>query len=196
MTQPVPPEQIEELEELHPGLKKRTYRPTSPKDPRYNCVAWSVNRSDLFLWPGGDPVRRRGNDASTLQYWPQEYAHADELAAITLFLNDHGYTPISDGTLVHGREKVAVYLRQERAVRRRGKDLLIEVAEDPFHLALQREGGWWASKMGQSIDIEHPHAEDLLYIDDNTNGSILREWVLFFARPRRPATWCSPILPL
>lgn len=88
----LPPEQLIELERLHPGLKDCTYRPTSLADPSYNCLSWSVNRDDLALWPGGEPVRPRNNAAATKIYWPQKYVHPDEFTAIKMFLEDHGYT--------------------------------------------------------------------------------------------------------
>lgn len=44
------------IEQLFPGLQGTSFEITSPRDRRYNCVAWAANDTRRWWWPGEAPV--------------------------------------------------------------------------------------------------------------------------------------------
>jgi hypothetical protein len=42
------------LERKLPKIKDAEYKVTSPESRRYNCIAWSLGRVDMWIWP--DPI--------------------------------------------------------------------------------------------------------------------------------------------
>jgi len=106
------------------------YEITSPRDGRYNCVAFAVGDTSHFwydidikgyFWPPGIP------SADTLDGWIQVFVK-------------HGYVETEDRTLEPDYEKIAIYA----------------TSETPEHVARQKGSGVWTSKMGKGHDIEHP----------------------------------------
>lgn len=39
------------LEIKLPKIKEVGYKVTSPESRRYNCIAWSIGRVDIWIWP-------------------------------------------------------------------------------------------------------------------------------------------------
>lgn len=135
-----------------PKLTEANSRPTSPYDESYNCIAWAAEDTGYWWWP----------DAMGQAFWPFGVPREETIEAFVHAYGLHGYTQRSDETLEPGKQKVAIYA--DRA----GK---------PTHAARQLADGWWASKLGQDIDIEH----DFSALDGPAYGRV----AVILARPAR-----------
>ncbi len=118
-----------ELEQDCRSLGNSPYKITSPRDPKYNCIAYAVGDLSQF-W---DQISIRG------YYWPPGAGSVDTLAGWVSIFEIHGYTETTDRTLEIEYEKIAIY----------------ESADGPEHVARQKASGLWTSKMGKGVDIEH-----------------------------------------
>jgi len=118
-----------ELEELCPGLKECPYKITSPRDPRYNCVAYAVGDLKAFWYNAGV----RG------YYWPPGAGSAETIEGWTKVFELHGYKETQDRTLQPEYEKIAIYAS----------------VDGPEHVARQKASGVWTSKTGKGVDMEH-----------------------------------------
>jgi hypothetical protein len=118
-----------ELEEDCPGLRESSYKITSPKDPKYNCIAFAAG--DTSQW--WEDVRIRG------YYWPAGAQPADTLQGWMRIFEIHGYVETEDRTLEIDYEKIAIYAS----------------ADGPEHVARQKASGVWTSKAGRGVDMEH-----------------------------------------
>jgi hypothetical protein len=110
-----------------PGLTAENYRVTSPGSWEYNCIAWAVGVTDAWWWPV--PGR----------YWPPEVPREETIAAFLSAFALYGYTSSANAEIEAGAEKIVLYA----------------TGETPTHAARQLPGGWWTSKLGPNIDIEH-----------------------------------------
>ncbi|MGI8979309.1 MAG: DUF7689 domain-containing protein [Pirellulaceae bacterium] len=118
------------LQPKFPQLTAANSRLTSPADEEYNCIAWAAENSDRWWWPDGQQQF----------YWPPSVSRVETLAAFVEAYGTLGYRERTGAALEVGKQKVAIYASPQ------GK---------PTHAARQRPDGWWASKLGQIIDIEH-----------------------------------------
>lgn len=134
-----------ELEQDCPGLAETEYEIKSPRDPRYNCVAFAVGDTSQFWYEVGI----RG------YYWPPGTPSADTLEGWLKVFTDHGYTEADDDSLEPEYEKVAIYASPE----------------GPEHVARQKASGVWTSKMGKGHDIEHAK---LAALEGETMGTVVR----------------------
>ena len=74
------------LEDVFPGLRGQSYRITSPKDHRYNCIALAVGDPQNWWWPD-----EAGQDA-----WPAGVARAETVAAFRDAFATLGYVACDD----------------------------------------------------------------------------------------------------
>ncbi|MXW25996.1 MAG: hypothetical protein F4Z77_06890 [Dehalococcoidia bacterium] len=148
---PPPPE--EELEIVFPGLSGVSWEVASPQDTTYNCVAFAIGEVDRWWWPLALPASGG--------YWPQDSPRAETLEAFRATLQGRGFMPVEDEALVEGVSKLALFARSARVV----------------HVAVQREDGRWASKLGTQWDIVHP----LRALEGEEYGSV----AAILARPTR-----------
>lgn len=121
---------IKLMQPQFPNLSENNCRPTSPIDEGYNCIAWAAGDTEKWWWP----------DAMGQHYWPPGVSRNETIEAFVQAYGLQGYSVRTDETLVPGKQKIAIYADSN------GK---------PTHAARQLADGWWASKLGQSIDIEH-----------------------------------------
>lgn len=135
-----------------PNLTESNSRPTSPYDESYNCIAWAADDTDYWWWP----------DAMGQHYWPPNVPREETIEAFVQAFGVQGYEQRSDTTLEPGRQKVAIYTDRNG---------------NPKHAARQLPDGWWASKLGQHIDIEHEFAA----LDGPGYGTV----AVILARPAR-----------
>ncbi len=124
-----------------PNLRDDNHRITSPNEPLYNCVAWSVENQLFWIWP--DPDNQYG--------WPVGIARTETLEAFAQFYELLGYQPCPDASLEEGFGKIALYARDGA----------------PTHVARQLGNGRWTSKLGDLVDIEHV---DLSVVSDGAYG--------------------------
>lgn len=117
------------LEDVFPGLRGRPYQITSPKDHRYNCIAFAAGDDRNWWWP----------DAAGEDTWPAGVARAETVNAFRDAFATLGYIICDNDQLEPGYEKVALFA----------------LAGVPKHAAKQLPNGRWVSKLGPSEDIEH-----------------------------------------
>jgi hypothetical protein len=117
------------LEQLFPGLVGSNYKVTSPIDPAYNCIAWAA--CDTHNWWEPDPMG--------LYYWPSGVLREYSMKAYKAAFETLGYSECGNQQPESGQVKIAIY----------------SIGGIPKHAARQLISGLWASKLGQSEDIEH-----------------------------------------
>lgn len=117
------------LEDLFPGLRGQVYQLTSPRDRRYNCIAFAVGDDRNWWWPDAD-----GEDT-----WPDGVTRAETIEAFREAFATLGYSVCDDERWEQGYEKLALFA----------------LAGIPKHAARQLPGGRWTSKLGPREDIEH-----------------------------------------
>ena len=126
-----------------PSLTAENSRPTSPFDVKYNCIAWAAQDDSNWWWP----------DRMNLYYWPRQAPRIESIEAFKIAYGTIGYTEPTTEDLDDGLEKVAIYASSWGA---------------PTHAARQLPDGWWASKLGRNIDIEH----ELRAVEGPVYGSV------------------------
>ena len=134
-----------ELEEDCPGLTVSDYEVRSPRDPRYNCVAFAVGDTSHFWYDA---------DVSGY-YWPPGTPSADTIEGWIKVFADLGYRETEDAILEKEYERVAIYATPEA----------------PEHVARQKASGVWTSKMGKGHDIEHA---TLAALEGATMGTVVK----------------------
>jgi hypothetical protein len=117
---------------------------TSPKDPRYNCVAFAVGDLSQFWYD----VNVNG------YYWPPGARSADTIEGWTDVFEIHGYRETSDRSLDPDCEKIAIYAS----------------ADGPEHVARQKASGMWTSKAGKGRDFEH----ELEWLEGSFYGKVAK----------------------
>jgi hypothetical protein len=117
------------LEDAFPGLRGQAYQLRSPKDDRYNCIAFAAGDVRAWWWP----------DAAGEDNWPVGVARAVTVEAFRDAFATLGYAVCDDEQLEAGYEKIALFA----------------LAGAPKHAARQLPSGCWVSKLGLSEDIEH-----------------------------------------
>ena len=117
------------LEDVFPGLRGRPYEIKSPREAKYNCIAWAAGDDRNWWWP----------DADREDTWPAGVARAETVEAFRDAFAALGYVSCDDDRLEAGYEKIAVFA----------------LAGAPKHAARQLPTGRWTSKLGIMEDIEH-----------------------------------------
>lgn len=112
-----------------PRLSKKNCRFTSPTDPQYNCIAWAAGVNDIWWEP----------DQGHIYFWPLGAERRYTVLAYAQAFATKGYVPCDSAKIESGVEKVALYAKNNV----------------PTHAAKQLPDGWWASKLGPDVDIEH-----------------------------------------
>jgi hypothetical protein len=102
-------------------------------------------------------------------YWPPGVPRKVTLSALLEAFETLGYEKCENGSLESGYEKVALFAKSE-----------VDRGFIPTHAARQLSNGWWTSKLGGDIDIEHRNPEDL-------NGSLYGIVVCFMRRAKEPS---------
>jgi hypothetical protein len=143
---------VRALQVHFPNLTETNSRPTSPDDVGYNCIAWAAEDTDYWWWP--DPMGQA--------YWPPGVPREETIAAFEHAYSLQAYAQRSDATLEQGKQKIAIFADRN---------------EKPTHAARQLRDGWWASKLGKGIDIEH----ELSALDGPTYGTV----AVILARPAK-----------
>jgi type VI secretion system secreted protein VgrG len=123
------------LERKLPKIKDAGYKVTSPESRRYNCIAWSLGRVDMWIWP--DPNF----------FWPANIEINLKLSSFVDLYQMFGYITSENEKLEEGYEKIAIYMNPEIGI--------------VTHGARQTELGKWSSKLGPYKDIEHNTLESL-----------------------------------
>ncbi len=133
-----------------PDLTSVNSRPTSPVNDQYNCIAWAASDVDQWWWP--DPLNVR--------YWPPGIPRLVTISAFETAYGLLGYIERSNPNLDPALDKVAIFS---------------DASGIPTHAARQLPDGWWASKLGADIDLEH----ELTALEGPVYGAV----AMILARP-------------
>ena len=99
-------------------------------------------------------------------YWPDGIPRELTIGAFVQLYQKCDYRLCSDGALVPGVEKIAIFGNGN------------EGEEEPTHAALQLENGEWTSKMGTLEDIRHK-------TPDAVRGPLYGKIICFMSRPEK-----------
>lgn len=133
-----------------PRLRADNYRETSPPTWTYNCVAWAAGVVDAWWWP------------IVGRFWPESIPREETVTAFLQAFALLGYQTGHSVSLDSDIEKVALYAE----------------GKTPTHAARQLPEGWWTSKLGPSVDIEHATPDDVA-------GGLYGEVVAIVGRKRK-----------
>lgn len=124
------------LERKFPNIKETGYKVTSSATELYNCIAWTIGRDDIWVWPGSKGI------------WPTNIKRDNKLSSFVDFYQMFGYyMSENDQKFEIGYEKVAIYIDPK--------------TEGVTHAAKQTESGKWTSKIGPYVDVEHGTLDSL-----------------------------------
>jgi len=121
------------IRHLFPQLRDDTFEVTSPRDARYNCVAWAAGDTTRWWWPGEPPF----------SFWPAGVTREESIASFVDAFSTLGYEEARSGDLEQDQEKVALFVSNDGI---------------PTHMARQLPDGSWTSKLGRLEDIVHVDA--------------------------------------
>src|SRR5437588_290819 len=111
-----------------PNLDQTEYQKTSEPTSSYNCIAWVLDRSDIWIDP-------------TEEYdWPEDVERGYTTGSFIELFKKYGFEICDGATLESGYLKIAIY-----------HDNLNHF----HHVAKQLSSGKWTSKLGENEDIEH-----------------------------------------
>ncbi|MEI6622373.1 MAG: hypothetical protein WCP28_10745 [Actinomycetes bacterium] len=149
-----------EIEHLFEHIAADGYIVTSPKDQRYNCIAWAAG--DATRW--WEPVPPDGESALGGFYWPKDVPRQLTLDSYVRAFEWHGFRRCDSGDLVEGHEVIAIYA---------------DSTGTPTHASRQLENGMWTSKLGRLQDVCHTTPAAVA-------GAEYGAVALFMRRKRRP----------
>ena len=127
---------INDIIDLFPHLTEGSFSVTSPKDVRYNCIAWAAGDDGACWWP----------DNFSIGYWPSDVPREETLESFIRLFESSDYIPCNNSGLEDGFEKIALF---------------VDLQGRPTHAAKQLSSGKWTSKLGELEDIEHNTLEGL-----------------------------------
>lgn len=139
-----PEEEARLLEEQCPGLAGADYRVTSASTKTYNCVAWSVDDFERCWSPMPGIPSAIGGAIEPIggYHWPKDLPALMGIETLKELFRRRGFSACETTNPEDGVEKVAIY----------GDEIICT------HVAVQRLGEPWTSKMGDRADIEHTQA--------------------------------------
>jgi hypothetical protein len=112
------------------GSRGVHFRQTSPESRKYNCIAWAAEDTQQWWWP----------DPAEISYWPVSVARKVDIPSFISVFRTLGYEVCPDGNHEIGYIKIALFCDNQ---------------DIPTHAARQLPNGFWTSKLGPYIDVEH-----------------------------------------
>lgn len=103
---------------------------TSNYTTSYNCIAWAYEDDTRWYWP----------DPSNIYYWPENIPREVTLNAFIHLFSAIGYEICPDETSELNYCKIAIF---------------IDLSGIPTHASRQLLNGFWTSKLGVEIDVQH-----------------------------------------
>lgn len=139
---------------------RSNWQHTSPPSDKYNCVAYVADDRDHIWWP------------KDCGHWPVGCPNEETVESFVRTFALLGYSPCGTPALEQGLQKIAIFANADG---------------EPTHMATQAtdRGGWWRSKLGTGVDIEH----ELEAIGGGIYGEVSR----VLARERK-GRYSTPVL--
>ena len=110
---------------------------TSKASCDYNCISWACKYDDRWIQPSylGNP------NLDCVVWWPPDVQEGTDINCLISVFEYHGYTICDGFEHENGYLKVALYL-----------DAIKNIWT---HAARELRNGYWTSKLGPSVDIQH-----------------------------------------
>jgi hypothetical protein len=134
-----PSRERRKLRELCPELDGKPYVLRSKSTSKYNCVAFALGDFAHNWMPTLGPSGKQLGGYR----WPDDLPRDDALPTVKEIFRRRGFSECDSNDPGEGVERVAFYADRLGCT----------------HVAYQRPGGPWASKMGDAADIEHDEPE-------------------------------------
>jgi hypothetical protein len=107
----------------------------------YNCVAWTVDDFQQPWTPMPPIPGPAGFETVGGYFWPEDVPPLMGIETVVQLYENRGFQRCHDATPAEGFDRIAIY----------GFDGIV-----CQHVAVQRDGESWSSKMGDNADVEHP----------------------------------------
>jgi hypothetical protein len=122
--------QSDAIEKAFPDLVTSGYKISSPRDYRYNCIAWAAKSGTKWWWP----------DPQNIGFWPAGVPREVSLESFMSAFESLGFSVCDNQDFEDGFEKIAIFTDSQ---------------DIPTHAARQLPSGKWTSELGRLEDIEH-----------------------------------------
>jgi len=123
-----------------PKLKDdKQFQISSPVNPNYNCIAWAYQLIDnkWYATPRGS-LQFDG----VISFWPDDIPDGRDISCLVALFESIGYVRCNTYEHESGFQKVALYWK--------------EYSQEWTHASREsRDGSFWMSKLGPSVDIHH-----------------------------------------
>jgi hypothetical protein len=119
---------MDDILRKYPRLAHGHFAVTSPATRKYNCVAWAAG-DDRHWWA-----------PDIAAWWPEAGPEEWSVSGIISVYEMMGYAADPNPAPEAGIEKIAIFALPDGY---------------PTHVARQVESGYWTSKLGTDVDIEH-----------------------------------------
>ena len=129
------------LEKAFPKLSSEEYSVVEGTS-NYNCIAWSLQLTDCWLWPV--PKEHRATFDSVRYDWPADLLVDTKLSTFIELYKKKKYEICDDGCLESGYRKICIYGKNEA-----------EVTHASRQLVACKDEGKWTSKLGKGARITH-----------------------------------------
>jgi len=113
-----------------PNSTQFPFLATSPPTTSYNCIAWAYSDPTRWYWP----------DPQNTYFWPANVPRNIDIPSFILLYESIGYAVCPNGSYIKGVEKIAIFSDDKN---------------HPTHAARQLPSGFWTSKLGKEIDVQH-----------------------------------------
>lgn len=113
-----------------PNSLTTPFQETSKYTTSYNCIAWAYEDPSKWYWP----------DPKNIYYWPPNVPRKIDIASFIKLFETLGYRICLTGKLEKEYQKIAIFADKD---------------DVPTHAARQLDNGFWTSKLGQDIDVQH-----------------------------------------
>lgn len=116
-------------------LSDPNFKVTSKPTTEYNCISWAMVRSDRWTQcPAGTKV------FDGVSWWPPEATNGKDISCLIDAFERVGHVICETGLPEVGFRKVALYC---------------DIHKEWTHAARLLSNGYWTSKLGAWIDIQH-----------------------------------------
>ena len=113
------------------------FKRTSKETPEYNCISWAMVRSDRWTQC---PAGMKLPQFDGVTWWPPEAENGQDINCLIDPFEKTGHIICNDGVPEIGYRKVALYCDHNNHW---------------THAARLLSNGFWTSKLGAWIDIQH-----------------------------------------
>lgn len=115
----------------------KNFQITSKATPNYNCIAWACKYNDRWIQP---PYLEKPN-LDCVVWWPPEVEEGTNIQCLVSVFESQGYMLCDTFEHEDGYIKIALYFNENN--------------NEWTHAARELRNGFWTSKLGPNVDIQH-----------------------------------------